>query len=55
MTGKLTRLKNGRVKSVRKDEAARRRDSGYSGCEDASQLVKLEAKVFYYLWRHDNY
>jgi hypothetical protein len=47
MTGKLTRLKNGRFKSVIKDEGARRRDSGYSGCEDASQLVKLEAKVSY--------
>jgi hypothetical protein len=47
MTGKLTRFKNGRFKFVRKDEGARRRDSGYSGCEDASQLVKLEAKVLY--------
>jgi hypothetical protein len=56
MTGKLTRFKNGRFMSVRKDEGARRRDSGYSGCEDASQtMVKLEAKVFYYLLPHDNY
>jgi len=43
------RSKRGRFKSISRvcEEGGRRRDSGYSGSEEAHQPDKLEARVFY--------